>query len=794
MKFSLLCVVFLSFLYTALWSSEYKNPPEHIRKVFDAPSAPYIYTVSYATFGFEMTYRRMAKLQTLAEPQLALAGTLIAPRLNASIEQMPYTSLTIRHYETDLTVPVVFNPETLIRSVSVSPNREKAIITTEETDGLYLWILDIATGKTKRIPGIRLNASLNDNILWMNNGKHILVRTIPDTRTDPPHAPLVPESPVIEETKGKVNRQRMTTNLLKNIHDEKLFDYYFTSQAVIIDLTTISIKKIGTPAIYSSMIPSPDNNYFLVTRIIRPYSYQFGYWNFPRVTELWDKNGTVVRTLISRGLTGDTLPGGAYIGPRSFEWQALQDATLVWAEALDNGDPKTKVTHRDKIMMLTAPFKNKPKELTRTVARYSGLSWSENGKEALLYEYNADTRFYTTDRVLLPSFKRLPLFRLSTRDSYNAPGDIIDYRTLRGELVYRQTGNTIYFNNTTGATPEGNKPYLASINLETKEKTILFRSRKDRHETVNAIYKKDFSKIIIRTESPAEPRNYRIVSLPDMQEKELTSFTNPYPELTGLKKEMVTYTRKDGVKLSGTLYLPANYNGERLPLVISAYPTEYTDTDTAGQVSSSPNRFITFWGSSLIYCVLHGYAVLDDASIPIVGDVETVNNTFIEQTIESVDAAIKYLDSRGIIDPKRVGITGHSYGAYMTATVLAHSDICAAGIARSGAYNRTLTPFGFQSERRSLWQAKDFYIKASPFMFAEKINEPLLLIHGENDPNPGTYPIQSERMFQALQVNGATARLVILPFEEHGYYAEESNLHVLAEMLEWFDAYVKNKK
>lgn len=772
----------------------YKIPPDHIRKVFDAPSAPYIYTVPYASFGFEMTYRKMAKLESLAEPQLSLAGVMIAPRITAPVEQLPFTSMTIRQYDSAIRIPVQFSKDSLIRKITVAPHRRIAVVTTEEQDGLYLWVVDVATGKATMIPKLRMNATIIDDIRWMHDGKSILVMAVPESRGVAPKAPIVPISPVIEETKTKVNRQRMTTNLLKTPHDEELFDHYFTSEPVIIDIETLELTKLAPAAIYSSVVPSPDSNYFLVTRIEKPYSYQFGYWNFPRKTEIWDKQGKTVKTLITRGLTGDTLPGGAHLGPRSFEWQPLKDATLVWVEALDNGDPKKKVSHRDKILTLSSPFTRKPKEIMKTNDRYSGLSWSENGKEALLHEYDATIRMYTVAVMDLKNLTRNNLFRVSVRDRYNDPGDIVELRTSRNELVYRQNGSIIYFINDTGATPEGNKPFLAALDLKTKEKKILFRSRDGRHETINAVYDYDMTKIIIRTESRTEPRNYHIVTLTDMHEVSLTDFKNPYPELTGLKKEMVTYTRKDGVKLSGTLYLPADYNGERLPLVISAYPTEYTDTDTAGQVSASPNRFISFWGSSIVYCVLNGYAVLDNASIPIVGDVETVNNTFIEQTIDSVDAAIQYLAGRGIIDPKRVGITGHSYGAYMTATVLAHSDICAAGIARSGAYNRTLTPFGFQSERRNLWQAKDFYIQASPFMFAEKINEPLLLIHGEKDPNPGTYPIQSERMFQALQVNGATARLVILPFEEHGYYAEESNLHVLAEMLEWFDTHVKNKK
>lgn len=130
----------------------------------------------------------------------------------------------------------------------------------------------------------------------------------------------------------------------------------------------------------------------------------------------------------------------------------------------------------------------------------------------------------------------------------------------------------------------------------------------------------------------------------------------------------------------------------------------------------------------------------------------------------------------------------------MTANLLAHSDLFRAGIARSGAYNRTLTPFGFQSERRTFWEAPEMYAKVSPFWYADKIKEPILLIHGEADNNQGTFPIQSERMFAAIRGNGGTARLVMLPLEAHGYAAKESTEHTLFEMVQWFDKWVKNAK
>ena len=221
---------------------------------------------------------------------------------------------------------------------------------------------------------------------------------------------------------------------------------------------------------------------------------------------------------------------------------------------------------------------------------------------------------------------------------------------------------------------------------------------------------------------------------------------------------------------------------------------EYGDASTAGQVRGSVNRFTFYRGTSQLFFVTQGYAVLDNATMPVVGDVKTVNDTFVKQIVANAKAAIDKLDQMGVADPKRVGVGGHSYGAFMTANLLAHCDLFAAGIARSGAYNRTLTPFGFQSEKRTLWEARDTYINMSPFMFANQIKTPILMIHGMADNNSGTFPIQSERLFAALKGFGATVRFVYLPFESHGYSGRESVLTVLAEMIEWFDTYVKNRK
>jgi dipeptidyl aminopeptidase/acylaminoacyl peptidase len=444
-------------------------------------------------------------------------------------------------------------------------------------------------------------------------------------------------------------------------------------------------------------------------------------------------------------------------------------------------------------MTLAAPFAGGPRELLKLKHRYAGASWTARPGQALVSEYDRDRRWRTTHLVDLSQAEPAPrtVFDLSVNDSYDDPGDPVTETRPNGEEMLLQDGDTIYLSGN-GATPEGDRPFLDALDLKTLKKERLFHSGETSFERFLEFLPGSRGRILIRHESKTEPPNLFVVDLKSAQRQKLTDFPDPAPQLQGIKKELIKYPRADGVQLSGTLYLPAGYSaGTRLPALVWAYPLEYSDADTAGQVRSSPNAFTRLSGPSPLFLVTQGYAVLMDATMPVVGDPETVNNTYVEQITDDARAAVAKLDALGVVDPKRVVVGGHSYGAFMTANLLAHTDVFAAGIARSGAYNRTLTPFGFQSERRSFWEAGEVYMKMSPFTHANKINEPILLIHGEADNNSGTFPIQSERLFAAIRGSGGSARLVLLPHEAHGYRARESVLHTLAEMIEWADRWTK---
>ncbi len=524
--------------------------------------------------------------------------------------------------------------------------------------------------------------------------------------------------------------------------------------------------------------------------------------------EIWDWQGTPIRTLANLPVADEIPRQGVEIGPRGIGWVPLlgsergadaksnSRATLIWAEALDGGDPLRKVEHRDKLMVLEAPFDQTPREVMKIKHRYVGADWLAKPGTALMSEFDRDRRWITTRLVdLAVPHSARAIFDRSVNDAYGDPGRPVYETRKSGESVVLQDGDAIFLAGS-GATPTGERPFLDRLDLGTGQKTRLHQADDKVYERFVTFRRQDRqTEIITRRESKTEAPNYSIIDLQTGGRQALTNFQDPAPALRQITRELITYKRADGVPLSGTLYLPPNHSeGARLPALIWAYPLEFSDGGTAGQVRSAPNRFWLPAATSPVLLALHGYAVLMDATMPIVGDPETVNNTFIEQITQNAKAAVEKLDAMGIVDPKRIVVGGHSYGAFMTANLLAHTDLFAAGIARSGAYNRTLTPFGFQGERRSYWEATELYTKMSPFTYANKINEPLLLIHGEMDTNPGTLPIQSERLYQAMRGTGGTARLVTLPFEDHGYASREAVLHVAAEMIAWADRWTKPNK
>lgn len=789
----------------------YQKPPKDIMDVLNAMPSPQT-SISPAKDKialFEpMIYPSIAEL---SQPMLRLAGLRINPNTNAAHRQPYATKMTLKNISDGKETVVYLGDKQMLVSPQWSADGKYIAVgnvlagsNNGTGGGVQLWIVETATGKARLVASLRVNTAFG-GFAWMPDQKSLLVQTVPNRGEAPAYQNVTPIAPNIQETSGKAGAIQTFQDMLRSPNDEKLFEYYATSQLEIVSAdNSFGAKKIGQPAIFDDARASPDGKYILTSRIQRPFSYLFPFNRFPKEVEVWDLSGNSVYKVASIPLQ-DALPvQGVPVGRRSYGWIPTENATLIWAEALDGGDPRKKITPRDKLMTVAAPFNGEPAELVKIEHRYQGRTFGERDGMMWFYDYDRDTQ---RRRAFMMSYKTpsvLPkmVYDLNIQDRYGDIGNPVTKRLPNGEIVVHQNGDSIYLSGT-GASTEGDRPFLRTMNLKTLEINELFRSDSESYETFVTFLNDKADTFVTRRESLTMPPNLIRRSFTDTpvatanatSMTPLTDFKDMTPQLRGITKKLVKYKRADGVDLSFTLYLPPNYKeGTRLPTVVWAYPLEFTDASTAGQVSGSTNRFTNIGSYSHLFFLLQGYAVLDDTTMPIVGKPETVNDTFVQQIVDSAKAAIDKAVEMGVTDRDRVGVGGHSYGAFMTANLLAHSDLFCAGIARSGAYNRTLTPFGFQSERRNFWEATELYTKVSPFFYANKINEPILLIHGEADNNTGTYPMQSERLFSAISGTGGTARLVMLPHESHGYSARESIEHTLFEMVSWFDKYVKNAK
>ena len=773
----------------------YRKPPDVVTQILHAPSPPAVSVNPTRTAMALIQYEKYPSIVDLAEPMARLAGLRLnaptfgparTPRLTAISIVSLGASAASKPVEVTLPAGKVSSPDW-------SPEGSRFVLTATTADAIRLYVASQSElPKLREIPGLALNGVLGDPIRWLAGSDRLLVKIVPANRPVAPKPPAAPIGPTAQQTSGPSGPVRTYQDMLQNSHDEDLFEYLATTQLAIIDVRTGEVTSIGEPDTIAAADASPDGNYLLVTRIRRPYSYLYPVSAFPKTVEVWGLKGNVIHSVATHPLQDKVPIEGVPTGPRGVTWVPNKPATLIWVEALDEGDPKKKVPFRDELFEQPAPFTSAAKSAGKTEHRFAGLSFFEEGERALLRDYDRDRRWSRTMLVNLaePEAERKTLFDHSAQDRYNDPGSPLFKSLPNGERVLRTSqGRLVLLGG--GATPKGDRPFLDLYDPATGKSERVLQSGEQEYATVAAVLNDDATRLLIRRESLTEPPNYYLREAG--KERKLTDNVDPAPFLRDVKKELVTTKRPDGVAITFTLYLPPGHKpGEKLPTVFWAYPREFNSADTAGQVSGSQYRFTTLGGYSHLFFLTQGYAVMDEVSMPIVGLPEKANDTFLEQLVANAQAAIDKAVEMGAVDRDRIGIGGHSYGAFMTANLLAHSNLFRAGIARSGAYNRTLTPFGFQNERRTFWEAPEIYAKMSPFHNAHKINEPILMIHGAVDDNAGTFPLQSERLYQAIRGHGGTARLVLLPHESHGYAARETIEHVLAEQIEWFDRYVKN--
>lgn len=779
----------------------YQVPPQPIADLVNVEQTPSVSVNATGDWMLLMERPGYPSIEELAQPELRLAGIRINPRTNGSSRSYSYTGLTVKRVDGSEEFAIDGLPENpRIQNINWSPDGQKIAFTLEKTHGIELWVAHLESGKAEKLTEAIINDAMGGTpYRWLSDSRSLLFKSVLTDRGEEPKEPLAPKGPVVQESTGEKAPVRTYQDLLQNQYDEALFEYYTAAQLYKMDVEEKQPEKFGKPGIIRKISPSPDGNYVFLTYVEQPYSYIVPYYRFPQTALITDADGNTVKKIAEIPLA-ENIPqgfGAVRTGPRSFSWRNDAPATLYWVEAQDGGDPSKEVDIRDRLFYLPAPFDGEKAESIPFTLRFGGVTWG-NDELAIANEWWWSTReMITSQFVPGEAESKETIWERSYEDRYNDPGNFETTLNEYGErvLLTDKRGKKLYLTGQ-GASPKGNRPFLREFDIATHEVEELWRSEAPYYEYPVDIIDLKKELVLTRRESKDEPPNYYLRNWKKDKLEALTEFPHPYPQLKGVEKQVVKYTREDGIELKGDLYLPKDHKKEdgSLPVVMWAYPNEYKSADAASQMSGSPYEFLRLGWWSPLYFVTRGYAVFDDLSMPVVGEgEEEPNDSFRKQLVMNGKAAIDKLAQMGVGDSTRVAIGGHSYGAFMTANLLAHSDLFAAGIARSGAYNRTLTPFGFQAEERTYWEAPEVYYNMSPFMHADKVNEPLLMIHGEADNNSGTFPIQSERMFEAIKGLGGKARLVMLPHESHGYRAKESIMHMLWEMDRYLEEYVKGK-
>jgi dipeptidyl aminopeptidase/acylaminoacyl peptidase len=777
----------------------YLTPPGDIVSIIDAPPTPAASLGPGRRHVALVHYEAHPPVALLARPFLPLAGIRVDPAIAGRQRTRRLTGISVLSVPDGTVAPLRLPAEVSVSIPAWAPDGRRFAFTVDADDAAAVWVADALTATAAPVPGLRVRdvlggdpTSAASTVRWTRDGRSLLALGAP-AGVPPLVTPIEPRA---EETAGKRSQMATFQDLLRTAADEDAFEALGTTVPLRVDPVTGAATALGPAGLYYHVSDSPDGRHLLVYQLKRPFSFRVPYPYFARTVEVWSDDGLLERVISDLPVSDEVPRQGVPTGPRMVSWEEPVAASLVWAEALDGGDPRAPAEHRDRLLRLAAPFDSEPQVVAMVQHRCLGWYDMPAPGQLLVTEHDRDRRWLTTRLTDLSAGPAEPgrvIFDHSADEAYADPGAPLMTVHPDGTRTVLQDGEYIYLRGD-GASPQGDRPFLDRLDLADLSSERLFRSAADAYQQVLGFAADARDSVLIWHERRTSPPNLALARLDaGGAVRSLTSFPDPHPQLTGMDKRLLSYDRGDGVQLTGMLHLPPGYDPARdgrLPLVIWAYPLDFGDAGTAGQVRGTTERFTRLTAGEPIWFVLRGFAVLQNATMPVIGDPETMNDSYVEQISAAAAAHVKALVDMGIADPGQVAVGGHSYGAFMTANLLAHTDLFAAGIARSGAYNRSLTPFGFQTERRNFWEATTVYDRVSPFRYADKISAPLLLIHGERDANSGTFPIQSERLFQAIQGTGGTARLVILPHESHGYAARESVLHVLAEQLDWLERWL----
>jgi dipeptidyl aminopeptidase/acylaminoacyl peptidase len=801
MKKIILLILSITFAFSQE-NIDYQKPSSEILNLVEyerPPSVVYDSDKNFMLFLYRDNYK---SIEDLSQEELRLAGLRINPKTNIGSRITYYNNIKIKNLknkrsEIEDIIGIPSNPK--IANINWSPNQKNIAFTNTSSDGVKLWVLNLESRSLVKLSDLKLNSNIRDVINWINDSE-ILIKVIPENKKELiDQSNIVPLGPTISSNDGENAQNRTYQDLLKNKTDEFNFEQLVTSDIYKVSLDGNTRKWLDAE-MFTDISPSPDGEFVMVSNIKKPFSYIVTYGRFPKSTNIYDNKGMLVSNLVDVPLI-EELPQGfmaVRTGKRNFSWRMDKPSTITYIVALDNGDPSKEAEYRDELFELDAPFAGNGNTIFKSNNRLSGIIWG-NKTTAVAIDYwiknrNEKTYLFNPSDI---NQKPITIYDRNYQDRYSDPGSFITERNLFNKNVLKMDSNNLILMGD-GYSEKGQFPFVDRLNLDNLTTKRIYESiYTDKLENL-VDFDVNKNQLLVRIESKNDYPNYYFKDLNGKKITRITDFNNPFEQLSKVDKQVITYKRNDGVELSGVLYLPVGYDKtskEKMPMIMWAYPREFKDKTSAGQNTNNPNEFTYPYYGSMVYWVNKGYVVLDNASFPIIGeDTTEPNDDFRNQLVENARAAINAVSKLGYIDKNRVAVGGHSYGAFMVANLLSHSDLFAAGIARSGAYNRTLTPFGFQSEERSYWEAPDLYYTMSPFMHADKMKTPLLLIHGEDDNNSGTYPMQSQRYFNALKGLGAVVRLVMLPKESHGYSSKESIYHVLWEQDQWLEKYVKNKK
>jgi dipeptidyl aminopeptidase/acylaminoacyl peptidase len=793
-------LVSLSFSAYAL-DTKYQLPAPELQALVDAPRGPEFKLGPKNRTALLLDVPPLPSIKEISTPEFKLAGLRVREKMRAETRFNFYDGINVLDIASGAIRKVSGLPAKVkIADLAWSPDERWVAFSIWTPNGVELWMLDVRNAQVRRLIREKINAVTGSGFSWLKGSEQLLVRLIPLRQSAEPQKLSTPKGPSTQETMGgRATMLRTYPDLLRTNFDADMLDWQLQTQLAVVSVQG-AVKRFGPSLTLFKLHTSPDGNYVLTTQLQRPYSSILPIERFGQVIDVWDVNGKKIKNITTIPMRErPTASDGVTSSPRHFGWRNDQPATLFWLEAQVGGDAKPKV--QDIIMQQGAPFGGSPQKLMELAWRFDSVLWGSDGL-ALVTEVWPKSHNSRTWKIRpgAPYDKPELIFNLNTDDQYNDPGIAVTELNDLGRSVIRTTsdGESLFFAGV-GASAEGDRPFLDRFNIASKESTRLWRSRAPYYEDILGVLDDQGHQIITSRESSDERPNLFVRNVFSKTEpRRLTNFAHPMPQMKGIKRLQIAYKREDGVNLSATLYLPPNYDPKRdgpRPMLMWAYPREYKTTDTAGQINGSPYKFnrINIYGPQAM--LARGYTVLDDLAMPIIGEGKAEpNDTFIRQIRRNARAAVEKVVEMGVADKDKIAIGGHSYGAFMAANLIAHTSLFRAAIARSGAYNRSLTPFGFQQEDRNYWKATETYQEMSPFTYAYELDVPILLVHGEEDSNPGTQPMQSERLYQAVQGLGLVSRLVMLPNEGHVYYARESMMHLLWEQDRWMTRFVKNAK